>query len=278
MQKYEMLERGQTNIKVTTNSPGNTLVIYKLAEDVNGKIVLTNITEASPVITSIAHGLFSQYLLNAPNENCYLLCLLNQIPRFFRVGTPTLRAFVYNGLPGATIPYRLLDFTGNILQNSNLTEVGNGIYCMKPDNVGDYILDIQNMKPIPIHTPYVVDMAGMTGKIVFQKDTWALLALPKSNTKIGDIVTAIEKKYSVKGNSIFKIFSAYPATSLEEGEMLDFIPGITPTTSKYNFPLVIKDIDTGVEIVGFWCKTLNYQLKDSNGNKIPDLVEYEWYA
>jgi len=278
MQKYEMLERGQTNVKVTTNAPGNSLIVYKLAEDSNGKVILTNITETYPVVITIAHGLFSQYLLSAPSEDCYLLCLLNGMPKFFRVGTPTLRAFIYNGVSGATIPYRLLDFNGNIIQNSNLTEIGNGIYCMKPDDVGDYILDIQNMGPVPIHTPYIIDMAGMSGKIIFQKDTWAILAIPKSNTRINDIITDIEKKYNIKGNTIFNIFSAYPDTSLQEGEMLDFIPGVTSITSKYNFPLVIKDIDKGVEIVGFWCKTLNYQLKDSDGNDVPDLIEYEWYA
>lgn len=278
MQKYEMLVKGQTNIKVTTNSPGSTLTTYKLTEDINGNVVITDITEATPTISSIANGLFSQYLLTVPNEDCYVLCLLNGMPKFFRVGTPTIRGLIYANVAGLTLPYELLDFAGTVIQNNNLTDVGNGVYCMKPATTGDYILNITGMGPVPMHTPYVVDTAGMSGKIVFQKDAWMIIAVPKASSKIADIVTAIENKYSVNGNTLFRVFSAYPSTNAQHSEMLDFVPGVTPTGSKYNFPLVVNDINGGIEIVGMWCKTLNYQLKDVNGNNIPDLVEYEWHA
>ena len=276
MQKYEMLVKGQTNIKVTTNSPGSTLITYKLTEDINGNVVITDITEATPTISSIANGLFSQYLLTVPNEDCYVLCLLNGMPKFFRVGTPTIRGLIYANVAGLTLPYELLDFAGTVIQNNNLTDVGNGVYCMKPATTGDYILNITGMGPVPMHTPYVVDTAGMSGKIVFEKDRWMLLAIPKSNAKISDVVDAIGNKYGIDPWSIFVVFSAYPSTTTQHGEMLDYARP-TPNGSKYNFNLVYSD-GTNTEITGMWCKTLNYQLKDANGNNIPDLVEYEWHA
>lgn len=276
MQKYEMLEKGQTNIKVTTNSPGSDLVTYKITEDTDGNPVITDITESDPTISSIADGLFSQYILAAPNEDCYIMCKLNGMPKFFRVGAPTIKGYVYAINTGLTIPYKLLDFDGNVIQDTNLTEVGNGIYCMKPDDTGDYILDVNDMGPVPIHTPYVVDTAGMSGKIVFEKDRWMLLAIPKNNSKISDVVDAIGNKYGIDPWSIFVVFSAYPSIATQYGEMLDYAKP-TPNGSKYNFSLVYNDGDN-TEITGMWCKTLNYQLKDADGNDIPDLVEYEWHA
>lgn len=277
MQKYEMVERGQSNIKITSNATGGLLTIYKLKDNVNNGIDLTDITETFPTINTIAGGMFEQYILTAPNEDCYLLILLNGEPMMLRVGNPIIRALVYTGVTGMSISYTLYNFDGTENTLGVLTEAGNGIYFMTPSSTGDFILACDNMPPRPIHTPYLVDYASMSGSILFAKDQWMMVTVPVEGMKISDVVSAIESKYGVAANTLFRVFSAYPSTDTQSKEMLDFVPGVTPIGSKYNFDLVMTD--NGVkEIVPFWVKTLNYQLTDDNGNAIPDLVRYDWNA
>jgi len=280
MQKYELKERGQTNIQLTTNAVkpgGDTIVMYKLSTDVNGNLTIVDITETNPTIASIAGGVLKQYIFNAPNEDCYVLTLFNDYPQFFRVGTPALRVITYHGTAGKTLNYKLLNFDGSVNMQGTLTDLGLGIYYMSPMSVGDYIFLTDATAPIPVHTPYVTDSAGMSGKIIFQKDTWMLLSVPKLNAKISDLVAAIEAKYSVLGSDIFRVFSAYPATVNQSRETLDYKPGVTPVSTKYNFSLIYSD-GVAKEITGFWAKTENYDLSALGAGAVDELVIYDWTA
>jgi hypothetical protein len=275
MNRYELLEKGQTNIKLTTNAVvtgDDTLVVYKIVDNA-GSVSITDITEASPTISDIANGKFKRYNLTAPNEDCYILAIINDQPQFMRVGNPPIRIFMYSGVTSETINYELLNFDGTLAKQGSMTEVGFGVYFAQPDDVGDYIFTSDKHKPIPVHTPYVTDSVGMSGKIVFQKDQWMLLAVPKDGAKISDLVASVEAKYGVAGNTIFRVFSAYPATNDQGLEMLDYKPGVTPLNTKYNFSLVYAD-GSAKEITGFWCKTENYTV---NGDA-DELVVYEWNA
>ena len=280
MQKYELRERGQTGIELTTNyvrPGGDTITMYKLTTDINGVLTMTDITEVTPTISSIANGLLKRYVFNAPNEDCYILAILNDQPQFFRVGTPSLRVLTYYGAQGKIINYKLHNFDGTLNKQGTLTDLGNGVYYMTPDTIGDYIFTSDGTAPIPVHTPYVTDTAGMSGKIIFQKDQWMLLSVPKSNTKISDLVAAIEAKYNVTGGDIFRVFSAYPATIDQGREMLDYKPGVTPDSTKYNFSLIYTD-GTAKEITGFWCKTQAYDLSVLGAGTMDELVVYDWNA
>jgi len=283
MQQFSLLEKGQTAIKVTGNYNGITssnVALYKITEDASGNPILTNITPTTPNFGNIVSGRFSQFIFDAPNENCYVFVKLGDMARFYRVGTPTIRVYTYYAGTGLTKNFSLYDFSGNTVKNSTLTELGLGIYYFTPTALGDYIVELDDIGIVPLHTPYVVDSVGMRGKIVFQKDRWMLLAIPKANYKIADVVADIEAKYGVTGNQLFRVFSAYPANTGQVGEMLDFKPGVTPTTTKYNFDLVYNDTDsagaTTTEITGFWCKTLAYDLKALGVGTASELVTYSW--
>jgi len=280
MQRYELKERGQAGVKLTTNvitSNSDTIVIYKLVTDSNGILTATDITENSPTINDIGNGVLKQYVFDMPDEDCYIMAIFNGYPQFFRVGTPTLRVFGYYNVAGKTINYKLLNFDGTVNKEGTLDDLDFGIYYMTPDDVGDYIFMSDAVAPIPVHTPYVTDTAGMSGKIIFQKDQWMLLSVPKTNAKISDLVADIENKYSVNGDDIFRVFSAYPATVEQGKEMLDFKPGVTPVSTKYNFSLVYID-GTAKEITGFWCKTKLYDLSALNAGGPDELVVYDWNA
>lgn len=280
MQKYELKEPGETGIKLTTNRPkagGDTVLIYKLLSDVNGDLTITNITETSPDINSIANGLLKQYVLTVPNEDCYILTLFNDEPQFFRVGSPILRVLTYYKTAGKTVNYKLLNFDGTDNMNGTLTDLGLGIYYMTPSEVGEYIFMSDSLAPVPVHTPYVTDTVGMSGTIIFQKNNWMLISVPKLNAKISDLVTSIENKYGISGSDIFRVFSAYPSTVTQSKETLDYKPGITPNSTKYNFDLVYTD-GTAKEITGFWCKTLDYDLNELGVGDSNELVTYEWVS
>jgi len=276
MQSYQLLNKGQTNIDLTTNQvlATNTIKVYKLYDDVNG-VNMLDITEAAPVITVIGGGTLARYTFTAPTTDCYILTLFNGYPRFFRVGSPTLRIWSYFELPGKVVPYTLLNFDGTTDSSGNMVELGLGVYYITPTTVGDYIFTTGLHAPIPVHTPYVVDNVGMSGTIIFQKDQWMLCALPKLNYRISDMVADIEAKYGVPGNSIFQIFSAYPSTDTQSRETLDYKPGVTPIGSKYDFTLVYTD-GTINEISGFWIKTLPYDLAALGVGTATELVTYEW--
>jgi len=272
MERYELVEKGQSNIKVTTNkvTGTTTLKVYKIT-GTGATPILTDISPANPTITSIASGAFKQYNLTAPNEDCYVLVLFNGIPQFFRVGVPTLRIFTYNGKTTPVVTYKLLTFAGVVSMQGNMTHLGIGIWYVTPNTTGDFIFSCSVGAPIPVHTPYVVDTVGMSGKIVFQKDKWMMLAVPKENAKISDLCAAMETKYGVSASTIFRIFNAYPATATQSDEMLDYKPNVTPNNTKYNFSLVYSD-GTSKEITGFWCRTLNYTVN----NNASELATYEW--
>lgn len=273
MQTYQLLEKGQANIELTSNKilTTNTITVHKIKE-VNGSLQLTDITPTTPTINTIAGGLMVRHTFTAPIDDCYILTMLNGLPRFFRVGVPTLRIFSYFGVAGKTVPYKLYNFDGTTNMSGTMSDLGIGIYYVTPTAPGDYIFTTDLFKPIPVHTPYVVDAVGMSGKIIFQKDQWMLCALPKPNYTIAEVVADIEAKYNVNGGDIFRIFSAFPGTQAQNSETLDYKPGVTPTGTKYNFKLVYSD-GTANEITGFWAKTKNYTLTDPN-----ELVTYDWNA
>jgi len=276
MYKYEMLEKGQTGVKLTTNKTDKEeLKIYKIYED-GDTLKIDDISDDDPDITDIADGRFKRYSLSVPDEDCYVMTLFNDLVQFFRVGTPTLRVLMYAGTTGKSIDYKLLDFDGEEVSSGTMDELDLGIYYMTPDDTGDYIFEVDNVSPIPIHTPYVVDTIGMSGKIAFQKNQWMLLAVPQKDKFISDLVKEIEDKYDVKGEDIFRVFSAYPATPTQSKEMLDYKPNYTPNDSKYNFQLVYEDEDNEgnpiYEITGFWCKVNDYSLDDEN-----EIIIYEWW-
>lgn len=280
MQRYELKEKGQANILLTTNAVkagGDTIFLYKLLTDSDGNLTLTDITESSPTIDSIGNGLLKQYVFDMPNEDCYIAAIFNDFPQFFRVGTPPLRVLSYYTNKGKSINYKLLNFDGSSNKEGKLTDLDKGIYYMTPDDTGDYIFMSDLVAPIPVHTPYVTDSAGMSGKIIFQKNQWMLLSVPKNDSKISDLVSFIENKYSVNGDDIFRVFSAYPATVSQGKEMLDYKPGVTPDSTKYNFSLIYSD-GSAKEITGFWCKTQAYDLNALGAGDADELVEYEWTA
>ena len=104
-----------------------------------------------------------------------------------------------------------------------------------------------------------------------------LIAVPlKNKTVYEGVVKPIEDKYGVKGEDIFRVLNAYPATINQSGRFLSFIPGVTSLTSEHNFKLVYEDQDnngnTVYEITGFWCKTKNYTLPNSD----TELAVLEW--
>lgn len=276
MQRFEMIEKEQTNIKLTTNAPKvegeDVIKVYKMVDNA-GVLSITEITEGNPSITSIAGGELKRYNLTAPDEDCYLFTLFNNQPQFFRVGTPPIRIFLFADKEELDINYRLLNFDGSEKESGVMDELDLGLYYVTLPEIGDYIFMSDVHKPMPVHTPYVVDSVGMSGKIVFQKDQWMLLSVPKQGAKISDLVSEIESKYSVQGSDIFRVFSAYPATIEQGREMLDYKPGVTPDSTKYNFNLVYADGEAK-EITGFWCKTEDYTI-----NNDPDeLAVYEWNA
>lgn len=277
MLKYEMVEKGQSNIKVTSNTTGEELFVYRITEDDNGDAVIYDITESDPTITSIADGAFEQYTLTAPNEDCYLVVKLNGLPQFFRVGSPTTRLFVYAVDTGLSLPFKLYDFEGTTVVDSTLTEIGYGFYAHKLANTGEYIFDVEGIAPQAVHSNYVLDVSAtkMSGKVRLEPDRWMLLSLPIDGYKISDFVSAVESKYGLEGSDLFRVFSAYPSIgNAQKGEMLDFIPGVTPTGSKYNFKLMYND-NGSYEITGFWVKTKPFDLSGSN---YPDdeVINYEW--
>jgi hypothetical protein len=274
-----MLEKGQSGVKLTTNKTDEeNLKVYKIYEetddDGNTTLKIVDITEDDPDIKDIADGTFKRYELTAPNEDCYIMSLFNGLPQFFRVGTPTMRVYMYANKTGLDIDYKLSDFSGEEVSSGTLDELDFGVYYMTPDDVGDYIFEANGVAPIPIHTPYVVDTVGMSGKITFQKAQWMLLAVPKKDWRISDLVEAVEDKYDVKGEDIFRVFSAYPATNTQSKEMLDYKPNYTPNDTKYNFQLVYEDTEGGessMEITGFWVYVNDYELDDSD-----ELIVFEW--
>jgi hypothetical protein len=85
-----------------------------------------------------------------------------------------------------------------------------------------------------------------------------LCAVPIDGKIYEDFVQKIEDKYSVNGADIFEVFNAYPATDTQSSEFLSFIPGVTSTLTKHNFPLRMVDSTNSDEIIGFWIKTKNY--------------------
>jgi len=243
--------------------------------DDDGNLTIDDITESSPSIDSIADGILKQYIFDMPDEDCYVLALFNDYPQFFRVGTPTIRVLTYNEKKGLSLDYKLLNFDGSTNKEGTLTELDFGVYYMTPDDTGDYIFLTDFIAPVAMHTPYVTSASGMSGRIIFQKDQWMLLSVPKDDAKIYDLVKTIEDKYGVNGDDIFRVFSAYPATADQGREMLDYKPGVTPAGTKYNFSLIYSDGDAK-EITGFWCKTLNYDLDALGAGDADELVVYEW--
>ena len=271
MQSFELMERGQSVKLTTNNTSGEDVKIYSITENNDGDAVIKDITEDNPDVKSIADDKLKQYLFNMPEVDCYILALFNGTPRYFRVGTPTVRYFVYTGKTGMEINFKLLNFDGTEIVADKLGELDLGVYYHTPDNLGDQILMIDGIPPIPVHTPYIVDAVGYSGKIIFQKNQWMLLSVPMLDTNISDLVKAIEDKYSINGEDAFRIFSAFPATGTQSKEMLDYKPNYTPNDSKYNFSLVYDD-DGAKEITGFWCKTLDYTVNDDDN----ELIVFEW--
>ena len=103
MYKYEMLEKGQTGVKLTTNKTDKEeLKIYKIYED-GDDLKISDISDDDPDITDIADGRFKRYSLSVPDEDCYVMTLFNDLVQFFRVGTPTLRVLMYAGTTGKSI-------------------------------------------------------------------------------------------------------------------------------------------------------------------------------
>jgi hypothetical protein len=290
MLTYQLREKGQLT-KFTTNAKTadgtDSFEIYKI--DNNGK--LHDITPSDVTIDSLDNGSYKRVKLNVPDEDCYIFSLFNDEPLFLRVGVPTLRIFVYtNGETGLTIDYKLKDFNGDSLDNGTMDEVkdsdsnSNGVYAYVPGDIGDaifeaYINDEMITAPTPIHVPYVFDTASLRGKIAFEKDKWMLIAVPIKGKRVYDgVVKPLEDKYNVKGEDLFLVFNAYPATIKQSGRFLSFVPGVTSTTSEHNFKLMYEDEDNDgnkiYEITGFWAKTKNYTI-DSDDNKIAIL---EWDA
>ena len=277
MQRYEMVEKGQSNIKVTTNTVGGILTVYLLREDTDGNLTVTDITETDPTISNIADGKFEQYVFTAPNEDCYAAVIMNGKPQFFRVGSPNTKLLVYGVNEGLTINYSLDKFDGTNISSGALAEATNGIYYHTLTDVGDYIFSVDGLPPVPVHSNYILDVssAKLKGTIRFEPDRWMLLSIPIAGKKVSDIITDIENKYGLTGSDMFRVFSAYPSVgTTQNSEFLDFVPGVTPTTTKYNFDLMYDD--NGVfEITGFWVKTLPFDLSTSN---YPDdtVVIYDW--
>jgi len=277
MLNYQLVEKGQTNIKVTSNVTGEDLTVYTVTEDTDGNAVMTEITESDPNIITLADGIFTQYTFTAPNEDCYAIVVLNGLSQFFRVGSPTTRIFVYGNDVGEIIDYTLYDFDGNQVSSGQLDDIGNGYYAHKLSETGDFIFAIDDLAPEAIHSNYVLDVSStkMNGKVRLEPDRWMMLSLPIDGAKISDFVTAIENKYGMDGSDLFRVFSAFPSVADEQkGEMLDFIPGVTPVGSKYNFNLMYND-NGDYEITGFWVKTKPFDLSSSN---YPDdeVINYEW--
>ena len=278
MRTFQLLEKGQTGIKlISNNTEIETIIVYKIYKNSDGGLVCDDITEDEPEINDIADGLFKQYIFDVPDEDCYILTVFNGKPQLFRVGVPTLQYITYTGEKDMSIDYKIHNFDGDLVTDGTMSELDHGVYYYTPDDTGDFIFTTSVTPAIPVHTPYVISSVGMSGKIVFQKDQWMLLAIPVKDKKIADVISDIEDKYDIKGEDAFLVFSAYPATNTQSKEMLDFKPNYTPEDTKYNFQLVYEDEDSDGnkvnEVTGFWCKTLDYALEDED-----ELIVYDWDA
>lgn len=253
MQSSQLRQRKEAITMFSNSNKPDSLQTFKFDSDYN----FTDISDPSPVISSMNNG-HKKYIFTAPDEDCQICSIFNGYPVMMSIGSPEVRFLHYEGKTNQTIPFQRIDDSGNVLDTGNLTELSNGFYYHVPTDLGLSIYIVHGRSHI-LKVPYIVGGGSLSGKILLQKDKWQLIAVPKQGKIYEDFVQYIETKYSVVGSDIFEVFNAYPATITQSSEFLSFIPGVTSPLTKHNFPLVMTDANDEQEIIGFWCKTKNYE-------------------
>lgn len=260
--RSSQLRQKNENINMFSNSnkPDN-LKMYKFGNDYS----FTDISEIDPNIVQMSND-HKKYNFTAPDEDCHLCSIFNGYPVMATIGSPEVRFLHYEGKTGTNIPFKRINDLGEEIESGSLIELDEGFYYHVPSDLGLSIYIVHG-KSYLLKVPYITGSDSLSGKILLQKDKWQLLAVPIVGKVYEDFIKKVEDKYNVNGSDIFEAFNAYPATDSQNSETLSFIPGVTNISTKHNFALRMTDINGEDEILGFWCKTKNY-----DGNELV----YDW--
>jgi len=253
----------------STTTNVNTYKMYQI----DNNSIITDITPSTYNIYNVGQGVY-KVNVTLPNVDCIVCSILNGSVLFLKVGNPIIRYLYYKGTTSLVIPYIREDTSGTILENSNLTEYGYGIYGFIPTDTTHSIITVES-NSIALDVNYSQTSGSITLNYTPGVATWQQIAIPVNNTTVKnyflDGLDVLIKTYDNTKSvlDVVERVSAYPGNV---NKFLTFIPGITPATSEGNFPLTITD-GNSVEITAFWVKIKDYGAITNNTSLV-----FNWSA
>jgi len=211
--------------------------------------------------TTTVVGEFMYVDLVAPDEDCYLIVKYNNGTEFLRIGNPPTVLFVnYYTSENIAIPYTQYDYDSNIVKEGTLESIGDDLYVTLVDNPIPGFHVVLN-KIVSVTIPEKYNMGGdMNGTITLERDSWQLVAIPKTGNVATEFIDKLSEQEGVPGTELVTVCSAYPG---HVNKFLTYIPGFTNSTSEHNFQLIYEDGDS-LEITGFWVKTKAWTHTENN--------------
>jgi hypothetical protein len=238
-------------ITVVLPSSISTIVVYKY---------LYGQTKALIQSTKVTKGIFNYFTIDPILEDCYLFVSYASNVEFIRVGTPPTMLLLHYNKP-APIFFTQYDYNSNILNSSNLLDLGDNYYATFISTVLKNFYVIEG-RIITITPPNKFDRTQTTlnGSILLERGIWQLIAIPNNGKIKEDFIDKVSLQEGVSGASLFEVASAYPG---QINKFLSYIPGFTSPTSEHNFNLVYDD-NGSKEITAFWIKCKDWTHTTNN--------------
>ena len=204
--------------------------------------------------------------INAPNEDCILLCILNGLPNFIQIGTNISNYIYYysNCIETRDVNYKSYSPIDELIGQGQLTLIGLGIYSYNITLTDYCILEIIDNISTGIEYDSIVYFNlsnnitnNTTGSITLQPNRFQMVAIPNKEKDIGYFIDLVNAKLlslgsSLTANNVIQLTKAYPSNASVYDKYQVYVPGTSGESSK--FKLMIQD-GSIYEINPFFVKT-----------------------